>query len=140
MDFNPSWTYVQERPREANTILCRQLSTFTLIISRYTIRHLERLKGQHLGHFFVLNIWIEIPRCRSLHLGQLLDLLILLNNKIKFIFRPHIKSRLYVALIDKSHKLQFQKPTLNQHLFLLMKLLILGFLKYKQVYTNQQVF
>ena len=45
LTFNPSWTSVQERPRKANKILCHQLSTFTLTVSRYTIRDLERLQG-----------------------------------------------------------------------------------------------
>ena len=38
---------IRERPHEANKVLCHQLSTLTLIISRYTIWDLEKLKGWH---------------------------------------------------------------------------------------------
>ena len=47
LNFNPSWTSVKDTPYEANKILCRQWSNFTLTLSRYTIGDLEILKGKH---------------------------------------------------------------------------------------------
>ena len=41
------WTSEKDTPYKANKILCHQLSIFTVAISNYTIRDLERLKGQH---------------------------------------------------------------------------------------------